>query len=148
VILIFVKFLSKPLFLDLYSLIFFCKVVFLRVQLFLKGQPIVSQIDSSQAFYSVFKDVSHLASNSLRYPKFFIDSVLLFIAESRCYPYSLLRRVCDSPHRFNGESLFVRIICINSHLSFNTRSRYPRIVYYGESLLPASLIAGSHCCQW
>jgi hypothetical protein len=30
----------------------------------------------------------------------------------------------DSPHRFSGESRFVRIICKNSRLSFNTESWY------------------------
>ncbi len=50
--------------------------------------PIFSQMDSSQALYSVFKDYSNLASNSMRYSRFFIDFLLLFIAES-----------CDSPRR-------------------------------------------------
>ncbi len=31
---------------------------------------------------------------------------------------------CSSPHHYGGESLFVRIICKNSHLSFNTESWY------------------------
>ncbi len=53
---------------------------------------------------------------------------------------------CDSPVHYSGESLFVRIIRINTRLSFNTESRYspycllcrvltPRIVYSEESLL-------------
>jgi hypothetical protein len=36
--------------------------------------PIFSLMESSQAPYSVFKDFSNLASNSVRYSRFFIDS--------------------------------------------------------------------------
>jgi hypothetical protein len=68
--------------------------------LYLKGTvqrdflpPFFSQIDFSQAPYSVFKDFSNLASNSKRYSRFLIDSPLLFIAESRYSPYCLIRRV-------------------------------------------------------
>ncbi len=38
--------------------------------------PIFSLMDSSRAIYSVFKDFSNLASNSVRYSRFFIDSPL------------------------------------------------------------------------
>ncbi len=38
--------------------------------------PIFSLMDSSQATYSVFKDLSNLASNSVRYSRFLIDSLL------------------------------------------------------------------------
>ncbi len=55
--------------------------------------PIFSQMDFSQAPYSVFKDFSNLASNSRRYSRFLIDSPLLFIAESQYSPYCLERRV-------------------------------------------------------
>jgi hypothetical protein len=55
--------------------------------------PIFSQMDFSQAPYSVFKDFSNLASNSRRYSRFLIDSPLLFIAESQYSPYCLVRRV-------------------------------------------------------
>ncbi len=54
----------------------------------------------------------------------------------------------NSLYHCSGESLFVRIIFINSHLSFNTESRYslycllqrvttPCICYSEESLLAA-----------
>jgi hypothetical protein len=55
--------------------------------------PIFSQMDCSQAPYSVFKDFSNLASNSRRYSRFLIDSPLLFIAESQYSAYCLVRRV-------------------------------------------------------
>jgi hypothetical protein len=54
---------------------------------------IFSQMDFSQALYSVFKDFSNLASNLRRYSRFLIDSPLLFIAESRYSLYCLVRRV-------------------------------------------------------
>ncbi len=110
VILIFVKFLSKPLFFDLYSLIYYFIKFFLRFQLSLKGlptrflPPIFLQMDSSQASYSVFKDFPNLASNLLRYLKIFIDSLLLFIVESLYSLYSLLRRVAT-----------LRIVLAGSH---------------------------------
>ncbi len=55
---------------------------------------------------------------------------------------------CDSPHNFSWVSLFVRIICMYSRLSFKAETWYspyfllqrvttPRIVYSGESLLTA-----------
>jgi hypothetical protein len=47
----------------------------------------------SQATYSVFKDFSNLASNSRRYSQFFIDSPLLFIAESQYSSYCFIPRV-------------------------------------------------------
>jgi hypothetical protein len=83
-----------------------------------------------------------LASNS----QVLIDSRAIIFCGESILPATT--ESCDSPHRFSGESLFVRIICINSRLSFNTRVDTPRIVYYGESLLPVSFIAGSHCWQW
>jgi hypothetical protein len=48
-----------------------------------------SSMDSSQAVYLVFKDISNL----IGYLKFLIDSRLLFIAESRYSLYCLLQRV-------------------------------------------------------
>jgi hypothetical protein len=45
--------------------------------------PSFSQMDFSQASYLVFKDFPKLASNSMRCLRFFIDSLQLFIAESR-----------------------------------------------------------------
>ncbi len=73
-------------------------VAYLRAQL--KGTvqrdflpPIFSQMDCSQAPYSVFKDFSNLASNLRRYLRFFIDSPLLFLAQSQYSPYCLVRRV-------------------------------------------------------
>jgi hypothetical protein len=63
-------------------------------------------------------------------------------------PVTFTMESCFSLHHFSGESLFVRIICINSYLSFNTESRYSpycllwgvttsRLIYSGESLLTA-----------
>jgi hypothetical protein len=66
--------------------------------------PIFSQMGSSQAPYSVFKDFSNLASNSMRYSRFFIDSPLLFTAESLYSPYCLLQTVAT-----------LRIILAGSH---------------------------------
>ncbi len=55
--------------------------------------PIFSLMESSQAPHSVFKDFSNLASNSVRYFRFLIDSPQYFIAESPYSPYCLLWRV-------------------------------------------------------
>ncbi len=55
--------------------------------------PHFSQLDSFQASSSVFENFSNLASNSMRYSQFSIDSLLLFIAESRYSPYHVLQRV-------------------------------------------------------
>jgi hypothetical protein len=107
--------------------------------------PIFSLMESSQAPYSVFKNFSNLALNSVRYSRFLIDSPQYFIAESPYSPYCLLRRVVT-----------LRIILAGSHhllaLSVQTltcclirRVNTPRIDYYGESLLLASFTAGSHC---
>ncbi len=104
-------------------------------------------MESSQAPYSVFKEFSNFASNSVRYSRFLIDSPQYFIAESPYSPYCLLRR-----------DVTLRIILPGSHhllaLSAQTltcrlirRVNTPRINYYGESLLPASFTAGSHCWQ-
>ncbi len=109
--------------------------------------PIFSLMESFQAPYSVFKGFSNLASNSVRYSRFFIDSPQYFIAESPYSPYCLLQRVVT-----------LRIILAGSHplLELSTytltcrliwRVNTPRINYYGESLLPASFTAGSHCWQ-
>jgi hypothetical protein len=67
-----------------YWLDFFDINVFLRcAKIILKGTvqrdflpPIFSLMDSSQAPYSVFKDFPNLASNSVRYSRFLIDSPL------------------------------------------------------------------------
>ncbi len=69
-------------------LVFFIRRVLCLFISCLKGQS-----NFSQASYSVFKDFSNLASNLRRYSRFFIDSPLLFIAESECSPYCLIRRV-------------------------------------------------------
>jgi hypothetical protein len=66
--------------------------------------PIFSRMESSQAPYTVFKDFSNLASNSVRYSRFLIDSPQYFIAESPYSPYCLLRRVVT-----------LRIILAGSH---------------------------------
>ncbi len=66
--------------------------------------PIFSLMESSQAPYSVFKDFSNLASNSVRYSRLLIDSPQYFIAESPYSLYCLLRRVVT-----------LRIILAGSH---------------------------------
>ncbi len=107
--------------------------------------PIFSLMDSSQATYSIFKDFSNLASNSVRYSQFFINSAKIFSRES-IFPVLFTTESCDSPHHFGGESPFVSNICINFRLLFNTESQYspywllrrvttPRLIYSGESLL-------------
>jgi hypothetical protein len=69
-------------------------------------------------------------------------SAIIYSGES-ILPILLNMESCDSPYHYSEESLFIRIICINSRLSFNTKSRYslfflmrrvttPRIVYSGE----------------
>jgi hypothetical protein len=104
-------------------------------------------MESSQAPYSIFNDFSNLASNSVRYSRFLIDSPQYFIVESPHSPYCLPWRVVT-----------LRIILAGSHhllaLSAQTlayrlmrRVNTPRTDYYGESLLPASFTAGSHCWQ-
>jgi hypothetical protein len=109
---------------------------------------IFSKRNSSQDSYSVFKDFPNFASNSMRYVRFLNDSSLLHIYSGESIlPVLFIMESCDSLYRFSEESLFVRIICINSCLSFNTESWYLCIVYYGESLLPASFIAESHCSR-
>jgi hypothetical protein len=72
---------------------------------------IFSQMDSSQAPIYIFKDFANLASNSRRYSRFLIDSPLLFIGESRCSPYCLLRRVSTPRIVYSGESQ----LTANSH---------------------------------
>ncbi len=39
-------------------------------------------------------------------------------------PMKFTTESCNSPHRLSRESLFIRIICINSRLSFTTESHY------------------------
>jgi hypothetical protein len=74
-------------------------------------------------------------------------SAIIYSGES-ILPVLFTTESCDSPYHFSGETLFVRIICINSRMSFNTESRYspycllqrvatPRLIYSGESLLTA-----------
>jgi hypothetical protein len=67
--------------------------------------------------------LSNLASNSRRYSRFLVDCRQSLIAGSRSSPYFTAEN-CDSPLHYGGESLFIRNICINSCLSFNTKSRY------------------------
>jgi hypothetical protein len=103
-------------------------------------------MDSSRATYSVFKDFSNLASNSVKYSRFLIESLLLIHSGESIFPVFFTMESCDSLHHFGGESPFVSIICINSRLSFNTESQYspywllrrvttPLLIYSGESLL-------------
>ncbi len=73
-------------------------------------------------------------------------SAVIYSGES-ILPVMFTTERCDSPHHFGGESPFVSIICTNSSCCLIRRVDTPHIVYYGESLLPASFIAGSHCWQ-
>jgi hypothetical protein len=86
--------------------------------------PIFSLIESSQAPYSVFKDFSNLASNSVGYSRFLIDSPQYFIAESPYSPYCLLRRVVTLRIILAGSHHLLALSAKNSHLSFNTESQY------------------------
>jgi hypothetical protein len=108
---------------------------------------IFSQMDSSQAPYSVFKDFSNLALNSRRYSRFFIDSPLLFIAESQYSPYCLIRRVATLRFIIAGSHYWLELSALTLAYRLIRRVDTPRIVYYGESWLPASFIAESHCWQ-
>ncbi len=92
------------------------------------------------------KIFSNLASNSRRYSRFLIDSPLLLIAESQYSPYCFIRRVVTL--RFIiAESHYLLELSASATLACRLIRRVdtPRIVYYGESLLPASFIAESHC---
>jgi hypothetical protein len=55
---------------------------------------------------------------------------------------------CDSLHHFSGESLFVRIICINSRLLINTESRYSLYSLLRRATTPCLIHSGSRCWQW
>jgi hypothetical protein len=127
---------------------------FLSIPLSFKGTvqrdflpPIFSQMDFSQAPYSVFKDFSNLASNSRRYSRFLIDSPLLFIAESWYSPYCLVRRVATLRFIIAGSHYLLELSAWTLAYRLIRRVDTSRIVYYGESLLPASFIAESHCWQ-
>ncbi len=63
-----------------------------------------------------------------------------FYSRESILPILFTTESCASPHRYSGESLFVRIMCINSRLSFKAESRYfpycllqrvttPRLIY-------------------
>ncbi len=107
--------------------------------------PIFSQMDFSQTPYSVFKDFSNLASNSRRYSRFFIDSPLLFIAESQYSPYCLMHRVATLRFIKAGNHYLLELSALTLACRLIRRVDTRRIVYYGESLLPVPFIAESHC---
>ncbi len=109
--------------------------------------PIFSLMESSQAPYSLFNDFSNLASNSVRYSRFLIDSPQYFIAESPDSPYYLLRRVVTLRIILAGSHHLLAICAQTLACRLIRRVNTPRIDYYGESLFPASFTAGSHCWQ-
>ncbi len=98
--------------------------------------PIFTLMDSSQATYSVFKDFSNLASNSVRYSQFLIDSALYFKVESRYSLNCLLRRVVTLRIILAGSHHLLALSAYNSCLAYRLirRVNTPRIDYYGESL--------------
>ncbi len=108
----------------------------------------LSQMDSSQDSYLLFKDFSNLASKFDEILAIFDWlSDIIYSRESRL-PILFTAKSWDAPHRYSWESLFVRIICINSRKSDNTERRFspycllwrvttPRLIYSGESLLTA-----------
>ncbi len=101
-------------------------------------------MDSSQAPYSVFIDFSNLASNSRRYSRFFIDSLLLFIAESQFSSYCLIRRVTITTPR--GVT-----ICWN-YLHKLLPVVYTESQYFPYCLIrrvtsPSAFTVASHCLQ-
>jgi hypothetical protein len=77
----------------------------------------------SQASYSVFKDFKF---GFKLFEIFEIFDCLFAIIDSveTILPILFTTESCDFPHRFRRGSLFVRITCINSRLSFYTESRY------------------------
>ncbi len=85
-----------------------------------------------------------LASNSRKSSRLLIDSLLLFIADSRYFPYCFKRRVATSCIIYSGElqmyEFGAEILACPLKWGVDT----PYIVWYGESLLSASFIAGSH----
>jgi hypothetical protein len=104
-----------------------------------------SQMDFSQAPYSVFKDFPNLASNSKRYSRFLIDSPLLFIAESQYSAYCLIRRVATLRFIITGSHYSLELSASTLACRLIRRVDTPRIVYYRESLLSALFMAESHC---
>ncbi len=80
-------------------------------------------------------DVCNFLLTLLNYSWQRVDTHIMFNTESR-----------DSPHHYSWESLFVRIICINSRLSLNTERWYsPYCLIWRVTTHPASFIVGSHC---
>jgi hypothetical protein len=104
-------------------------------------------MESSQAPYSVFNDFSNLALNSVRYSRFLIDSAQYFIVESPYSPYCLLRRVVTLHIILAGSHHLLALSAQTLTCRLIQRVNTPRIDYYGESLLPTSFTAGSHCWQ-
>jgi hypothetical protein len=104
-------------------------------------------MESSQAPFSVFNDFSNLASNSVRYSRFLIDSPQYFTAESPYSPYCLLRRVVTLRIILAGSHHLLALYAQTLTCRLIQRVNTPCIDYYGESLLPASFTAGSHCRQ-
>jgi hypothetical protein len=57
--------------------------------------PIFALMDSSQATYSVYKDFLNLASNSVRYSQFLIESPLFLPWFSRKFPGNFQREISE-----------------------------------------------------
>ncbi len=94
-------------------------------------------MDSFQAPYSVFKDISKLASNSMRYSTFFIDSPLLFIMESQYAPHCLLRKVATLCIILAGSHYLLALSASTLSCRLLRRVNTPRLIYSGEALLTA-----------
>ncbi len=116
------KIISETINLEIWNR--YCKNIIFPKHFLLKGTVqrdfylrFFSQMDFSQAPYSVFKDFSNLASNSRRYSQFFIDSPLLFIAESQYSPYCLIRRVAT-----------LRFIVVGSHYLLELSAKLSPVV--------------------
>jgi hypothetical protein len=100
--------------------------------------PIFSQMDSSQASYSVFKGFSKFG---FKFEEIFAIfdwlSAIIYGGES-ILPVLFHTMSCDSPPDYSGESLFVRIIFINSRLSIRRVDTPPYCLIS---------LAGNNCWQ-
>jgi hypothetical protein len=95
----------------------------------------------------VLKDFPKLTSNLRRYSRFLIDSLFLFFAECRHSPYCLIRRVATLRIIIAGSHYLLELSA--SSLIFHLLQKGDTfcIIKYGESLLHALFIMGSHCWQ-
>jgi hypothetical protein len=106
-----------------------------------------SGMDSSLALYFVSEDFLKLTANSRRYLQFLIDSLLSFIAQSRCSPYCLIQRVVTPRIVCSGESQMY-VMCRNSGPPFNTRSWGSSDCLKWRVTAPRIIVARSQCWQW